>query len=196
LFLKFREILYSVASMHYYCLVLCLLLALTACHAFQGGPPVELSPTEETTDLLFLFQCIDQHNEYRRRNNSEIMLNFNRDLTDLASRRATKMASTGKLLVKNPLQVLGIEENVAFITTRDPLVNCREMVDSWYTNAFSDVPKKVDDSGNVKIKTSVHREMVWKKSQDIGCSRVTASTSDGAVILCLYRNPASGLKWH
>ena len=166
--------------------ILCLLCK--TCESVSTEEPQGPPQTEETTDLLFLYQCIDQSNNYRRRNGNENMVNFNRELTDFASRRATKLALTGKSLPSQLLDEQGIQENAAVISSTDSSVNCRPVIDAWYQKSFPNATKIGTESLTMKVKTSNQPLLVWERSTEIGCSRVTSSP-EGSVIVCLYRNP-------
>lgn len=139
----------------------------------------ETDSIEETTDLRFLYQCVDQHNEYRRKFGNEDLVNFNRQITDMARRRAEKMALTGKLSSSTSDSEKLIAENSALImSSPNPFVDCRQVADQWFSGMKED---------NTTLQMSPNRNLVWKKANQIGCARFSINESHSVVIVCNYR---------
>jgi hypothetical protein len=185
--------------MSIFIVILCLSSVFSSIHAFGGGfhrlefeelaeqPELPQSDPDDTTDIRFLYQCIDEHNEIRRKHDINNQIHFNRELTDLSSRRAFKLAATGKFSNSKLLPELGILENAALLSTNDQLIDCRKVVQAWFDSSPSELKKEVHSYENTKIKISSHTDKVWKTSKQIGCSRMTLPKKEGVAVVCLYR---------
>lgn len=146
------------------------------------------SPFEETTDIRFLYQCVDQHNEYRRANASSLLFVFNRDVENYARRRLTKMAESGKLLPPDPTSPF--EENAAWTSTTDP-VDCRTVVDHWFydTYPYLSPSKATNPDRTIARRSSNPRtgDFIWKQATDLGCAQaVVHEPRPGTITVCNY----------
>lgn len=178
--------------------------------------PVEVDSgdMEEVTDLRFLYQCIDQHNKYRRSSEDEptdesIVL-YSSEIEKIARRRAIKLASTGKMSadssVSKSLAGEGIAENVAFTpvagnnATSAKYIDCRPIVDLWYTDAYGvekeSVPIETESAQEVKkvtiskkLANNQLRNLIWHKANEIGCAQVSTfnPSNAGVYTVCNYR---------
>ena len=185
--------------MSFFFLSLCLICVISSSLAIGGGfhhleltdelpeQPVQNQP-EDTTDIRFLYQCIDEHNEQRKSQSINNIINFNRELTDLASRRANKLVTTRKFSNSKLLPEIGIAENAALINANEPLVNCRKVVKAW-SSVSQHSKKQVKSHDNMRLKTSPQRDLVWETSRQVGCSRVILK--DVVAVVCLYRKANS-----
>lgn len=149
------------------------------------------SPFEETTDIRFLYQCVDQHNEYRRTNESSPLFVFNRDVENHARRRVTKMATHGKLLP--PDAMTPFEEASAWTPGTHP-VNCRNIVDHWFHQSHpffsTSTPMKQDGTVSRKFSNSNITDFIWKRATELGCAQaVVHEPNQGVITVCNYYSP-------
>lgn len=148
----------------------------------------EESPYEETTDIRFLYQCVDQHNEYRRSNGSSLLLVFNRDVENQARRRVTKMALNGKLLPPDPNSPY--EETSAWTPSTVP-VDCREIVDHWFYDSHPFFPaplaKKKDGTVTKKSMNPLVADFIWRRATELGCAQALVhEPQQGVITVCNY----------
>lgn len=151
------------------------------------------SPFEETTDIRFLYQCVDQHNEYRRANTSSLLFVFNRDVENYARRRLTKMAESGKLLPPDPTSPF--EENAAWTPTTNP-VDCRTVVDHWFYDVYPYLSPSKGTNPDAKNpdRTIVRKspnprtgDFIWRQATDLGCAQaVVHEPRPGTITVCNY----------
>jgi len=143
---------------------------------------VTASSPRETTDIRFLYQCLDQHNECRRQTGLPVVLEYDREMEQLTRRRAELMATAGKLL---PLTgTVELEENSAFVPSANDTVGCRQVVDLWFRNQ-ADTDKKGLPDG-IRLMTS-RSPILWKEYNKIGCARFhTEKPEFGSFIVCDY----------
>lgn len=177
----------------------------------------ESSEYEETTDLRFLYQCIDQHNQYRKsleneegEVSEEKIILFSSEVEKIARKRALKLASTGKMALESTstksLSGEGIGENVAFTSvpnnnaTSAKFVDCRPIVDLWYSDAYGiekeSVPVDSESAEEIKkvtigrkLANSQIRNYIWHEANEIGCAQVSTfhTANPGVYTVCNYR---------
>lgn len=173
--------------------LLVIFLILHCCYSqnIVSSPRFEIrqeSPFEETTDIRFLYQCVDQHNEYRRNNGSSIQFTFNRDVENHARRRVTKMALHGKLLPPDP--TTPFEEASAWTPGTRP-VDCRNIVDHWYHQSYPFLPPstsmKQDGTLTRKISNPNIAHVIWNQATELGCAQaVVHEPNQGVITVCNY----------
>ncbi|KAI1297864.1 hypothetical protein HDE_04424 [Halotydeus destructor] len=139
---------------------------------------------EETTDLRFLYQCIDQHNEYRRSKNLPL-LEYNRQLEIQARKRATKMA-LADMFLPSEARKSTFTENAAR-TAANSAISCRPLVNLWYTDAKDKVPAALFSRTLTMKTTEEQKNIVWKTSTQLGCAQVVKVSPPSAVYtVCNY----------
>lgn len=132
----------------------------------------------ETTDVRFLYQCIDQHNVIRQKEGLTLLLEFDSEMETLSSQRAQLMAESGMLLPSAKTT----SENSAFGVGANETVTCRDVVDHWFHK--SQRVKTSSKSGHVALRSD------WKKISRIGCSRFMIQKPEvGSYVVCNYGLP-------
>lgn len=143
--------------------------------------------TKETTDFLFLSDCLYQHNHYRKLHGVPI-LTYDREALDLARTRALEMSKTVSDDPNSPYSNYTL--NWSYIPgTKSP--SCKALVAQWYKGvhyysfAKGLVPKKVEPFA----------KLIWRRSKKIGCAQVTNDNeqSPGIYTVCVY-TPKADLK--
>ena len=145
---------------------------------------VSASP-RETTDIRFLYQCVDQHNELRRAAGLSVMMDYDREIEALSRKRAELMANSSKLLNETH----GLLENSAFVPSVNETVGSRDVVNLWFRETHF---KKASESpADVRLLTSSKSSAIWSESSRIGCARfMTQKPEPGSYIVCNYGFPS------
>lgn len=176
-----------------------------------------MPPTfEETTDIRFLYQCLDQHNQYRKNsapedaNPMDKLFIYSTEVERIAQRRALKVAVSGKITVDSKtvksLSADGLGENVAFTSVPNmnssdvSYINCRPIVDLWYMDTFGiereSVSIETESAMNIrqtsqarKLSNSNLRNLIWNQATEIGCAQVASfdKSNSGVYTLCNYK---------
>jgi hypothetical protein len=138
-------------------------------------PIVIAAPPRETTDLRFLYQCVDQHNIIRNNDGLDVLLEFDRELEEISRERAELMAASGKLLL--PLK--DIPENSAFVPIANETISCRDVVSYWFQKGLTS--KASQKTANTTVRKN------WDKLSRIGCARFfTEKPELGSYVVCNY----------
>ncbi|RWS07340.1 hypothetical protein B4U79_00425 [Dinothrombium tinctorium] len=139
--------------------------------------------TEDNTDLLFLSDCLWQHNYYRRLHSAP-EVSFDVDLIRFANERAKAMA-VGNItdIDDQSHDDLKYGVNSAWNIGSEQ-VNCRSIVDLWYREVkFFNFKKILMKNRN----TNHFTQLVWKSTDKIGCSQIYAdSPIPGVYTVCAY----------
>lgn len=171
---------------------LVIFLSLQCCHVSSSRFEIrQESPFEETTDIQFLYQCVDQHNEYRRSNESSPLFVFNRDVENHARRRLTKMSLHGKLLPPDPMTPF---EEASAWTPGTHRVNCRNIVDHWYHQSHPYLPRSpsIKPDGTIigKNPKPNSADFIWRWATELGCAQaVVHEPNQGVITVCNYYSP-------
>lgn len=106
-----------------------------------------------------------------------------------------KMAMSGQILPAESGTKSTFAENAAW-TAGNTSVNCREIVDTWYADAFEPLDSDQSSSNTVAKKTSEQeKEIVWRRSTRLGCAQVIkVRPSKGVFTVCSYATPVGGGK--
>lgn len=136
------------------------------------------APAHETTDIRFLYQCVDQHNIIRRNDGLNIMLDFDQEMEALSRQRAEQMATSSKLL----LPVKDLPENSAFVPVANETISCRDVVSHWFH-------KHLHSKASQKFAHAAFRKD-WDQFSRIGCARfMTQKPVVGSYVVCNYGLP-------
>lgn len=141
---------------------------------------VQASPCE-TTDIRFLYQCVDEHNELRRNAGISSRVDYDPKMQSFARVRAQKAAS-GKLIPLNESDC--ILENSAFVPSVNETISCRHQVSSWFHKSQNDKISKAPV--HVQLSSSKSAILLEEYTR-IGCARfMVEEPVIGSYIVCNY----------
>ncbi|RWS29334.1 Golgi-associated plant pathogenesis-related protein 1-like protein [Leptotrombidium deliense] len=146
---------------------------------------VTSAKTSDKTDLLFLSDCLSQHNYYRNIHSAE-NVGYEVDLIRLAQSKAESFAIGNATDVED--EKYGM--NSAWNPGTDA-VNCRSVVDVWYRELKYYNHKKAAYKNHAPHFT----QLIWKSTKNIGCAQVSTKSPTPAPIdehnflsQCLYQH--------